>query len=66
MTGDPSTDRPAPSVPAPRTVAALRAELDDLRRHLVDTPPHHGSGTRRSVEERIAALEAALRRAEGT
>lgn len=65
MTGDPTRTRPAPRTPEPRTVAELRAELDDLRRHLVDTPPHHGSGTRRSVEERIAALEAALRRTEG-
>jgi hypothetical protein len=58
------TPTPSGVPPRPRPVAALRAELDDLRRHLVDTPPHHGAGTRRSVEERIAELEATLRRLE--
>jgi hypothetical protein len=45
-----------------RTEAELRADIADLERLLVDVPPHHGAGTRRSLEERLDDLRAELRR----
>jgi len=67
---DPGTERAAPSAanagtagpgrPTPRGRADVASELAELRRHLVDVPPHHGGGTRRAVEERIARLETEL------
>lgn len=43
-----------------RTVAVVQAELDAVRRHLHEAPPHHGSGTRASLEERLRRLEREL------
>ncbi|MEY3073181.1 MAG: hypothetical protein RLZZ353_1377 [Actinomycetota bacterium] len=45
-----------------RSDAELRADIADLERHLVDVPPHHGSGTRRALEERLDDLRAELHR----
>ncbi len=45
-----------------RSEAELRADIADLERLLVDVPPHHGSGTRRSLEERLDDLRAELHR----
>jgi hypothetical protein len=45
-----------------RTEAELRADIADLERLLVDVPPHHGAGTRRSLEERLDDLRAELHR----
>lgn len=44
--------------------AVVAVELAELRRHLVDVPPHHGGGTRSALEERIRGLEAELARLE--
>jgi hypothetical protein len=51
--------------PTPRTPAVLRADIADLERLLVDVPPHHASGTRRSLDEQLEDLRAELRRLEG-
>jgi hypothetical protein len=51
---------PGPGRPMRRGRADVTSELAELRRHLVDVPPHHGGGTRRAVEERIARLETEL------
>jgi hypothetical protein len=48
----------------PRHHTAVRADIADLERLLVDVPPHHGSGTRRALEERLEDLRAELRRTE--
>ncbi|MFA9446772.1 hypothetical protein [Egicoccus sp. AB-alg6-2] len=51
-----------------RTVAVVQAELEAVRRHLHEAPPHHGSGTRAALEERQRRLErelASLRTAQG-
>ncbi len=45
------------------TVERLRREIADLERLMVDMPPHHAGGTRRSAEERLEDLRSALRRA---
>jgi hypothetical protein len=45
-----------------RSEAELRADIADLERLLVDVPPHHGAGTRRSLEERLDDLRADLHR----
>ncbi len=58
-----ATDRPPRAGPAaeqPRTASAIRAELTDLRRYLVETPPHHGAGVRDALVARIALLEREL------
>lgn len=39
----------------------LREQLAALERSLTDLPPHHGSGVRAEVEQRIVALRARLR-----
>jgi len=54
-------DRESP----PRTPAVVRADIADLERLLVDVPPHHASGTRRSLDEQLEDLRAELRRLEG-
>jgi len=46
------------------TLARLRRDIADLERLMVDMPPHHAGGTRRSAEERLEDLRVALRRAE--
>ena len=55
---------PAPHAEAthgqPRPTSAVRAELTDLRRYLVETPPHHGAGVRDALVARIALLEREL------
>lgn len=43
-----------------RPASVIRAELTDLRRYLLETPPHHGAGTRDAVVARIAQLEREL------
>ena len=48
-----------------RTVAVVRAELEAVRRHLHEAPPHHGSGTRAALEERLRRLERELARLRG-
>jgi hypothetical protein len=58
-----ATDRsPGAGQPAqqPRPASAIRAELTDLRRYLVETPPHHGAGVRDALVARIALLEREL------
>lgn len=53
--------------PAPtgghRSIAVIRAELDEVERHLVDVPPHHGGG-RADLEARADALRRELARAD--
>lgn len=44
----------------PRPASVVRAELTDLRRYLVETPPHHGAGIRDALVARIALLEREL------
>lgn len=57
----------------PRPVPRIAAELAEVRRHLVDAPPHHGAGVRAALADRLAALErelavarAAARRPDGS
>ena len=45
-------------------VAQLRTQIADLERLMVDIPPHHAGGTRRSAEERLDDLRVALQQAE--
>jgi hypothetical protein len=45
-----------------RTVPVIAAELADVRRHLVDVPPHHGGGGDH-LERRVRELERELARA---
>ena len=45
-----------------RSEAQLQADIADLERLLVDVPPHHGAGTRRSLEERLDDLRLQLHR----
>jgi len=52
------------SLPAGRDAARIRTDIADLERLLVDVPPHHGSGTRRSLEERLEDLRRELDRAQ--
>lgn len=59
------TARPTdPQVGPSRTPTMVRSDITDLERLLVDVPPHHGSGTRRSLEEQLDDLRAELRRME--
>jgi hypothetical protein len=44
-------------------VARLQRDIADLERLMVDMPPHHAGGTRRSAEERIEDLRRELTRA---
>ncbi|MCC5947419.1 MAG: hypothetical protein JJT89_03095 [Nitriliruptoraceae bacterium] len=53
----------APDAPAPRSSARIAADLDEARRFLREAPPHHGSGTRDTLVQRITALERALAQA---
>jgi hypothetical protein len=52
------------SAPDGRGPAQIRTDIADLQRLMVDVPPHHGSGTRRALEERLEDLQRELRRAE--
>jgi molybdate-binding protein len=52
-------------VSSARTPSKVRADIADLERLLVDVPPHHASGTRRSLDEQLEDLRAELRRLEG-
>jgi hypothetical protein len=45
-----------------RTIPVVEAEVAAVRRHLHDAPPHHGSGTRAALEERLGRLERELAR----
>ena len=57
----PDTSPAGPAEPAgPRPPARLRAELEDLRRYLAETPPHHGAGVRAALQARVARLERQL------
>ncbi len=58
---DGSDGTPGGPVPG-RGRAVIAGELAELRRHLVDVPPHHAAGTRRALEERIRRLERELAR----
>jgi hypothetical protein len=49
---------------AAAAIARLRTQIADLERLMVDIPPHHAGGTRRSAEERLDDLRVALQRAE--
>ena len=42
-------------------VERLQREIADLERLMVDMPPHHAGGTRRSAEDRLEELRGALR-----
>jgi hypothetical protein len=44
-------------------VERLQREIADLERLMVDMPPHHAGGTRRSAEDRLEELRNALQRA---
>lgn len=48
------------TAPAKRTIPVVQAELEAVRRHLHEAPPHHGSGTRAALEERLRRLEREL------
>ena len=52
------------SVEQQEHLARLRRDIADLERLMVDMPPHHAGGTRRSAEERLDDLRRALHRAE--
>jgi hypothetical protein len=56
---------PAAAPGALRSPARLRAELEDLRRYLAETPPHHGAGVRQALEARMARLERELAERDG-
>ncbi|MFA9431008.1 hypothetical protein [Egicoccus sp. AB-alg2] len=45
-----------------RSIPTVQAELETVRRHLHEAPPHHGSGTRAALEERLRGLQAELAR----
>ncbi len=47
--------------PPERTIAVVAAELAELRRHLEESPPHHGGGRAR-LEEQRQRLERELAR----
>ncbi len=64
MAPDTSPARPAEPV-GPRSPARIRAELDDLRRYLAETPPHHGAGARAALQARVARLERELAERDG-
>jgi hypothetical protein len=50
----------------PESVDRLRHDIADLERLIVDMPPHHAGGTRRSAEERLEDLRRSLQRAQRT
>jgi hypothetical protein len=52
------------SVGDPGAVERLQRDIADLERLMVDMPPHHAGGTRRSAEERLEELRRALLRAQ--
>ncbi|MEX2627630.1 MAG: hypothetical protein WD225_12155 [Ilumatobacteraceae bacterium] len=45
-----------------RTIPVVQAELESVRRHLHEAPPHHGSGTREVLQDRLRRLEEELAR----
>ena len=47
--------------PPERTIAVVAAELAELRRHLEESPPHHGGG-RAQLEAQRQRLERELAR----
>lgn|GEM_PF-3554437 len=49
-----------PAPPPARPAGLVRAELAELRRYLLDTPPHHDAGSRQALMARIALLEREL------
>lgn len=58
---DDATDRThdaAGAAPASKPLNELSAQIAALRRYRDDLPPHSASGTRRALDERLAALEA--------
>lgn len=50
----------------PNAIERLERDITDLERLMIDMPPHHASGTRRSAEERLEDLRRALSRARRT
>lgn len=59
MATDGASD-PGAGPATPRPANVVRAELTDLRRYLLETPPHHGAGTRDALVADIARLEREL------
>lgn len=43
-----------------RSIATIQSELAEVRRHLVDVPPHSGQGLRDELADRINRLEREL------
>lgn len=50
----------------PSAAARLERDIADLERLMVDMPPHHAGGARRSAEERLEELRRALHSARRT
>lgn len=51
------------SRPEARPPSQILADIADIRRHLVDAPPHSGAGTRQRLQQHLEALERELRSA---
>lgn len=47
-----------------RSITAIQRELADVRRHLVDAPPHSATGVREHLDARLDALNRELQRAQ--
>lgn len=50
----------------PRPSPIVLAELAEVRRHLLETPPHHGAGVRESLQDTARRLERELSAARAT
>ncbi len=53
-------------VTPPRSSPTVLAELAEVRRHLLETPPHHGAGVRESLQATARRLERELAAARAT
>jgi hypothetical protein len=49
------------TTPSERTAAIVLAEIAEVRRHLLDAPPHHSGGAA-TLRDRLVRLEAELAR----
>lgn len=54
------------TAPPPRPSPTVLAELAEVRRHLLETPPHHGAGVRESLQDTARRLERELAAARAT